>query len=296
VPIDIGVEGGGKIPVSASGKPTLIKLSAAAASYSARLVDLGVALPPGTDDYRITMEGLPTDYSVKSIKYGTTPLTDGILRVTTPAPVNRGNTLVLSVALPQAQVLSVVLIHREALKTGATVRGTLPRNAMRVLYLSGAPGTVFADGSFEFMNVPPGRHVIVTADNPPSTPGLGASLVVGATDVENVEIVTTPVIPSNIRTLSVPRPAGSRSSGPIPLASLRGRVLDSDNGKPVSAGTIYIVGDTWARFDLTASGEFEFLKLLPGNYELEVQGAGYPTFRRPVVIEEQDVDLELKAG
>jgi hypothetical protein len=167
---------------------------------------------------------------------------------------------------------------------------------MRVLDLSGAPGTVFADGSFEFLNVPPGRHVIVTTDNTPSIPGLGASLVVGTSDVENVGIATTPVIPANIRTLSVPRPAGSRSPGPIPLASLRGRILDSETGKPVPAGTVFIVGDTWAKFDLAGNGEFEFPKLLPGNYELEIQGVGYPTFRRPVVIEDTDIDLELNAG
>jgi hypothetical protein len=64
----------------------------------------------------------------------------------------------------------------------------------------------------------------------------------------------------------------------------------------LSAGTVYIVGDSWASFDLGPDGQFRFEKLLPGNYELEVQGVGYPTFRRPVVLEEEDVDLELKAG
>jgi hypothetical protein len=302
VPLNILVEGGGKLPVSGNGKLTIIKLSSATGVFSARLIERSLNLSPGAGDYRITFEGLPADYSVTSIKYGTTPLTNDTLRVTTTAPVNTANTpsvlALLALIPPQPQVLSIVLNRKSTAqtKTGATVRGTLPRNAMRVLYLSGAPGTVFADGSFEFMNVPPGRHVIVTADNPPSTPGLGASLVVGTTDVENVEIATIPVIPSNIRTLSVPQPSGSRGPGPIPLASLRGRVLDSETGKPVSAGTVYIVGDTWARFDLSGNGQFEFLKLLPGKYEVEVQGAGYPTFRHPVVIEEQDVDLELKAG
>jgi hypothetical protein len=81
----------------------------------------------------------------------------------------------------------------------------------------------------------------------------------------------------------------------VPLASLHGRILDVETGKPVT-GTLYLVGDSWASFELGGDGKFEFEKLLPGNYELEVQGIGYPTFRRPVVIEDQDVDLDLKAG
>jgi hypothetical protein len=48
--------------------------------------------------------------------------------------------------------------------------------------------------------------------------------------------------------------------------------------------------------DIGEEGKFEFLKLLPGKYEIEVQAVGYPTLRREVVVEDQDVDLELKAG
>jgi hypothetical protein len=47
---------------------------------------------------------------------------------------------------------------------------------------------------------------------------------------------------------------------------------------------------------LALKGRLNSNGLLPGNYELEIQGVGYPTLRRSVVIEDQDVDLELKAG
>ena len=306
VPFTIAIEGGGKLPVSGNGKPTTVRLTSAggtflSGTYSASLI-AGITLPPGSGDYRITVEGLPNGYSVKSLAYGGTLITDSVLRITTAAPVNAGNVLPIPIRAasgpPQTQLLSIVLNYTAPTpKTGATIRGTLPVNS-RVLYLSGAPGAVFDDGTFEFRNVPRGRHVIMTADNPPSTPGLGASIIVGASDVDNVEVVSIPVIPANVRTLTVPGPAGSRTPGPVPLASLRGRILDEETGMPVTAGTVFIVGDTWAQFDLTGTGNgrFEFLKLLPGNYELEVQGAGYPTFRRAVVIEEQDIDLDLKAG
>jgi hypothetical protein len=64
----------------------------------------------------------------------------------------------------------------------------------------------------------------------------------------------------------------------------------------VTAGTVFVVGDTWAECPIGADGSFQFQRLLPGNYELEVQAQGYPTFRRAVVVDEQNLSLDLKAG
>jgi len=175
------------------------------------------------------------------------------------------------------------------------VTGSLPPNIVRGLYLDGKPGILFSDATFEFRSVPAGRHVIATTDNPPSSGALGASVVVGSDNLNGAEVVKTPVLPSNIRAMSTGLPVSARAPGPVPLASLHGRILDAETSKPVT-GTLYLVGDSWASFELGADGKFDFEKLLPGNYELEVQGVGYPTFRRPVVIDDKDVDLELKAG
>ena len=158
------------------------------------------------------------------------------------------------------------------------------------------PGTVFADGTFEFQNVAPGRHVIVTLDNPASTAALAGSVVVGTQDLSGVEIVSTPALPQNMRTLIAPGTAGTRAPGPLPLASLRGRVVDGETGMPLTAGTVWLVGDSWASYEIGANGTYQFQRLLPGNYEVEVQGVGYPTFRRAVVLDEQDIDLELKTN
>ncbi|HET9216546.1 MAG TPA: carboxypeptidase regulatory-like domain-containing protein, partial [Terriglobia bacterium] len=91
-------------------------------------------------------------------------------------------------------------------------------------------------------------------------------------------------------------PADKSNSCALPLRSRRGLILDVDTGAPVNGGTVFLVGESWAKFDLGTDGKFEFVNLLPGRYELEVQGLGYPTFRRPLVIDEEDVNLELKTN
>ena len=100
--------------------------------------------------------------------------------------------------------------------------------------LNGAASTVFADGTFEFRNVPPGYHSVVTLDNSPSVGPLAASFVVGSTDLTNVEIAPTPALPFNSKPLSSAKPAGARNPGVVPLAALRGRVIDAATGTPSS--------------------------------------------------------------
>jgi hypothetical protein len=180
--------------------------------------------------------------------------------------------------------------------TGVRVTGKLPQNMIRTLYLAGAPSTVFSDATFEFRNVAPGRNNILTLDNSPLLKTLVASIVVGSTDLANVEVVNTPALPLKASAAAPSTPAGTRNTGVIPLASLRGRILDVETGTPVTAGKVFIVGQTWDGFDLGSEGKFEFPNLLPGSYELEVQGFGYPTFRRPLVIDDKDVELELKTN
>ena len=318
VPLDIRIENGGKVPVSSGGKFTAIKLTSVSGSAAASApLNGGITLPPGSADYRITFEGLPVDYRVKTMKYGATAVTDGVLKITNAAPVNTGNFVTsvisqlgvmvagVSAALPSAlggqslqpQTLSIVFeTAPPAPASGARVSGNIHGNLMRVIYLSGIPGTVFADGSFEFRNVVPGRHVIVTLDNPPGTPALVASIVVGTGDLTDVEVSNTPVLPLNSRASATRVSSSLLAPGALPLSTLRGRVLDAETGTPLTSGTVFVVGDSFAGYELGPEGKFEFQRLLPGNYELEIQGVGYPTLRRSVVIEDQDVDLELKAG
>ena len=94
VPLDIRIENGGKVPLSSGGKFTAIKLTSVTGSVAVSApLDGGISLPPGGADYRITFEGLPADYKVKTMTYGATALIDGLLKITTAAPVNTGNTI-----------------------------------------------------------------------------------------------------------------------------------------------------------------------------------------------------------
>jgi protocatechuate 3,4-dioxygenase beta subunit len=318
VPMDIRFENGGKLPISSGGKFSRIKLTsvAGAVSVSAPILANGILeLPPGGADYRIAFEGLPDDYNVKTIKYGTATITDGLLKISNPVPINPlggfttvwsagaaaattwVNGLRLAVSGPPPQLLSIVFdTNSSTPASGARVRGTIQGNLQRHIYLSGTPGTVYADGTFEFRNVTPGRHLLMSLDSPPSTSALVASVVVGTEDLNDVEVSRTPALPFNSGTLTAPGLARTSAPGVMPLASLRGRILDAETGAPVSLGTVYVVGDSSTGFALGSDGTFEFQRLLPGNYQLEIQGTGYPTLRREIVVEDHDLDLELKAG
>jgi hypothetical protein len=137
----------------------------------------------------------------------------------------------------------------------------------------------------------------MTLDNPRGKPALVATVVVGAADLNDVEVMSTPALPLNSRSPFAQAAAAiARAPGVLPLAAVRGRILDSETGEPLRAGTVYVVGDSYAGYELAADGKFEFQRLLPGSYELEVHGTGYPTFRRAIVVEEADLDLDLRAG
>jgi hypothetical protein len=42
-------------------------------------------------------------------------------------------------------------------------------------------------------------------------------------------------------------------------------------------------------------GRFEFTRLLPGSYELEVQAFGHSTIKKTIVIGEDDVNFDFNA-
>jgi len=315
LPVEVRVEGGGKLPVWSGGTPTALQLTPVLGGsvVSIPISSTRFSLAPPIVDYRVSVAGLPEGYQVKSVKYGGTELPDRTLKISGMVVNSNGTVTFLSSGAfaafmtgrnlgstpPRPQVLSVVLDSAgtgSLRRTGALVSGKLPTNTVRSIYLSGLPGTVFSDGTFEFHNALPGLQMILTADNTPVQPALVARVVVGSVDLSNVELETTAVLPPNFRALSAPAPAGNRVPGTIPLASVHGRVLDSETGTALKAGTIFFIGDSWTSFDIGSEGKFEFPKLLPGKYEIEVQGVGYPTLRREIVVEDRDVDLELKAG
>jgi hypothetical protein len=80
----------------------------------------------------------------------------------------------------------------------------------------GSSAILFADGTFEYRGVAPGRH-IVELQNKFVEPArvLAASIVVGDKDLNDVVVEDTVVLPVEIRF-----PAGTRPPGTVPLASI----------------------------------------------------------------------------
>jgi hypothetical protein len=174
------------------------------------------------------------------------------------------------------------------------VSGRAPNAEVRSVYLSGVPGIFFADGSFEFRGVKPGRYTVSTPDNPSSSRPLAAAVVVGNQDVTGIELIATPLLPLNIKMPVPPEPLGNHTPGSaVPLSAVRGLVLDEVTHEPITEGTVYLTGHYGGSRSLVPDGRFEFTRLLPGSYEMEVQAFGHTTIKKTIVVGEDDVNFDF---
>jgi hypothetical protein len=180
--------------------------------------------------------------------------------------------------------------------SGVRITGKSGSTSKRLIYISGRPGTLYADGSFEFRGVPPGRHVIATVNNP-STP-LAAMVVVGAKDIDGVTLTETPLLPDNIRALKDPLPTGDYQPGAmVPLTRVTGVVLEESTREPIKEGNVILTVGNFSRiFPIDPDGHFghfETIRLLPGAYEIRLQIFGHSTIAPILTVEDKDLDLEL---
>jgi hypothetical protein len=316
IPLDIRVENGAKIPVFGGGKVTGVRATPLAGGNAVTATVIAGSLPlqDTIANYIISVEGLPDGYTVKSMKYGSTEMKDGILTlaaVPAIAPnamptaasatadllaylngIRQGRDRVTAAAL--VQTLSIVLSRSAPARVpGVNITGQFPP-AIRGAFLSGVSAAIYLDQSFEFSGVRPGRYAL-TAFGSNSNAPFAASIIVGDKDISGIELEPTSVLPVNARTPTPPGPAGNRAPGRLPLASVRGKIVDAETGDLLTQGDVYLVGDYWTGKPLTADSKFEFRSLLPGKYQIEVKAVGYPTFRQEFAIEEQDLELEVKS-
>src|SRR5688572_19952306 len=188
IPVVVAVEGGGKLPVSANGKLITVRLESTSTLQTIPIGGRAVFLVPGpvATDFRVSVENLPQTYTVKSMAYGTATIPQGIFHLSAAnfpmvAPIPAAATTPLSVTLLNAvtaltsftgplvrlpvtppSTISITLgeVERPA-GGGVRVSGSAGKDNRRV-YISGKPGMVFSDGTFEFRDVPPGRHLIAS--------------------------------------------------------------------------------------------------------------------------------------
>jgi hypothetical protein len=240
VPLQVAVEGEGKVPVFAQGRFPTVRLTRIPDGIRSELFLDGTEfiIPLASSaEYRVTVENLPEGYVLKSIRYSLKDLTTDTLKLSATTAVV---TVSLSMwgpvtaapapaAPPTTTPTIAVTLSRSARAAGTLgprVTGTIPAPVNRSIYLSGSPGTIYADGTFEFRNVPPGRHNVTTLDNPSARP-LGASIIVGSQDVSGVELRELLILPPNPRVPTPPGPAGNHEAGLV-LApgTVRGQVSD----------------------------------------------------------------------
>ncbi len=295
VPIQMQVEGGGKIPLFSGGHFPMLRFTRATGEIvDVDLNELNVTLStttlganvPAFNEFRISVEDLPDGYELKSLTFGAVDLKRSPMQL---AVSNFAR------ALPTSQTVSVILAAPASTQpSGARVVGRVRGTARRSIYISGQPGTVYADGTFEFRGVPPGVQTIVSRDNPSGERPQGAVLIVGDQNISDVnleEISTMPLTaPESAVLLSAGNhPAGSR----LPLHSIRGQIVDTDTHLPMNAGRVVVNGNYSSAVPLDNDGRFEIPDLLPGSYAVEVFAFGIGTVSRTVVLEEQDVNLDL---
>jgi hypothetical protein len=291
IPVQTRIEGGGKIPLFAAGRFPVVRFGAMVVALTGPSFTVALVgtpnLPLTAPEYRVTVENLPETYELRSLTFGATDLKINALRL--PA-ANSGTIVTPSIVVALA-------VRPVSQQTGVRVSGQVRGDATRSIYISGNPGAIYADGTFEFIGVPHGRHNIVTLDG--SGPGRlqGAALAVGDRDLANVELEEISVAPADSNLPALPAPVADRLPGSrSAVTSIRGRVIDGETGEPFNAGKVMINGDYGAGVSLNEDGRFEVPKLLPGKYVVEAVVFGIGTVSREVIVDEQDVAIELSVG
>jgi hypothetical protein len=307
----VHVEGEGKAPVFSPAGFAKVRVArlpdGARTDYplTASLITVyRTAAPFASVDVRV--ENLPSGYAVASIRYGALDLQRNPLSVptedfrvrATASSTPFGTIAVFGSSTNGGMATSPTSIditltqQRTTAGPGARVSGTIKSPEGRSIYLSSKPGTLYADGSFEFNEVLPGRHLVATLDNPTSSRPLGAVIAVGDRDVEGIELVDVSLLPRDSRSAPV-RPALGPAGSASTLPALRGRVVDEMTHEAFNAGSVTLKGDTVADYKLNDDGRFEIPRLLPGSYELLVNVYAVGAINRTVEIDADDVMLDL---
>lgn len=279
-PVQLTVEGRSKFPVFSPRGFVVLRLTRESDGTQTNIPlngsPIGISDPAA--QFRVSVENLPDGYIVKSVTYGATDL-----KTTFPT---------FSSSAAVSVTLGVLPLTSPDSAAGVRVTGRARGAERRSIYISGKPGTYYSDGTFEFTGVLPGRYAIATLDNPDSTRPAAASVVVGNRDVGNIDLNDTPVLPLGIKTPVQAATPGARTPGAVRLATVRGRVVDELSKEPVIQGTVFIAGHYGSSFSLN-EGEFEIPRLLPGNYNLEVQAFAHRTIQRTLVVGDEDIRLDL---
>jgi len=312
LPVQVRMEGNAKQPVMADGRSVLIRLTRTQDQARTEMAlhdsiqNFSIPNPVPGMEFRVTVENIPRGYAVRAMVKDGMDLMAGMLKLTATnfAP---SDSSVIGAMLPGAYVvpfksyagmpmtpLEITLASLPQTgqnDSGVRVTGRAAAAGSWYPSISGKPGILFADGSFEFRGVTAGRHVILLQDKPENPSRvLAASVVAANQDIDNVLADDTRVLPLEVRFPTRTPPAGS-----IPLAWIHGRVVDDASKMPVFGGAVTVTGKTKATLPIDSAGEFQIPRLLPGTYELVIEGSQHNAIRQSIVVGDEDVQLNLAA-
>jgi hypothetical protein len=197
-----------------------------------------------------------------------------------------------SAVSPPSMISITIGPGRQPFTSGVRITGRTGSTNKRPIYISGRPGVLYSDGSFEFSGVAPGLHLIAAMSV--SKP-MAALINVGNRDIEGVELQETLVLPDDVRIPKDPLPSERHTpDAAVPLPRIRGVVLEEQSKAQIREGEVEItVGATSRRIAIDAEGRFETFPLVPGKYDFKLQIFGHTSNGKMVTIEDQDLTLEL---
>jgi len=287
-------EGGGRIPVSSATGPVMLEFERLAdgtvttAPVTATSAVVEYLLAANATEFRLTVKNLPEGHVVSTIMSGSTDITRDTLKI--PGTLNRSAG---SQAVPPLTVSLTTTPVPASNASGIRVTGVGRPGDTHPIYLSGTPGIVFSDGTFEFRGVPSGRHTIATIDV--AGRARGATVVVGNEDLTNVALTDVSTLPLDIQTPAVPGPTGNRPAGStFAPVTLRFRVVEEKSKQPPPpGGQIYVNDRSGSAYTLDAEGKFAIPNLLPGSYNIEILMFGYSTVNHEITVGVEDMSMEL---
>jgi hypothetical protein len=304
--VSIHVDGGRSVPVFSDGHYPLLRLQRAGAANTSPPIEMwftasavGFPIPASTDEYTVSVDDLPPGYTVKSITQGATDLLKETLKVSRPAqPAQTINgqgqtTIYLSNNANLGLPIDVTLSYIPApVPPGFRVTGRSAGSGDE-FYISGKAGTLYSDGTFEFVGVSPGLHTILKNRGTTVT---AAPVLVRDRDVEAPELQSVQILPPDIFSRE-PVPPAANAVAPDGLLNIRGRVLDGVSQEELHEGAVTVTGYQNIRrvYAVVAGEGFKIPALLPGTYNLEISVSGYDSTTRTVTIVTEDVSLEIKA-
>jgi hypothetical protein len=247
ITVNLRAESGSRVPImSPNGRTQIVANGVSGTPVKASSVigpDGSFSWMAPSGEYRFSIESLPDDYEVKSMSSGSVDLLRETLRLTGPAAVEVHATLGLKNPLPPRQGRVI----RGQIFDAITARPWIGE----AVYLSGRPGTVFSDGSFEFFGVPAGGHALQAREGLPGNRTAEGKVVVGNTDVTTGLTYTS--IPASVR--------------------IAGRVVVEGGNAParLNAGRILATAADTNRVAVAADGTFK-TALPEGEYQLSIDG------------------------